>query len=38
MDNIMAGGKQCVHCREVVSISDGPLSEVPLYIKHSVTP
>ena len=28
MHNIEAGGKQCVHCREVVKC---PLSEVPLY-------
>ena len=31
MDIIQAGGKQCVHCREVVHSSECPLSEVPLY-------
>ena len=30
MDNIEAGGKQFVHCREVVRSSECPLSEVPL--------
>ena len=33
MDNIEAGGKQFVHCREVVRSSECPLSEVPLYSK-----
>ena len=28
MDNIKAGGEQCVHCREVVHFSECPLSEV----------
>ena len=28
----MAGGKQFVHCREVVLLSECPLSEVLLYI------
>ena len=32
MDNILAGGEQCVHCREVVHSSECPLSEVPLYL------
>ena len=32
MDNIQAGGEQCVHCREVVHSSECPLSEIPLYI------
>ena len=31
MDNIQAGGKQFVYCREVVPSSECPLSEVPLY-------
>ena len=29
---LMAGGKQFVHCREVVLLSECPLSEVLLYI------
>ena len=29
------GGKQCVHCREVVHSSECPLSEVPLYFNCS---
>ena len=28
---LMAGGKQFVHCREVVLLSECPLSEVLLY-------
>ena len=28
---LLAGGTQFVHCREVVSSSECPLSEVPLY-------
>ena len=36
MDNLRAGGEQCVHCREVVHSSECPLSEVPLYHAHSV--
>ena len=28
----MAGGKQFVHCREVVLLSECPLSEVLLYV------
>ena len=28
----MFGAKLCVHCWEVVPCSEGPLSEVPLYI------
>ena len=31
MDIIEAGGKQFVHCREVVHSSECPLSEAPLY-------
>ena len=31
MDNIGAGGEQCVHVREVVHSLECPLSEVPLY-------
>ena len=31
MDN-RQGGKQFVHCREVVHSSECPLSEVPLYL------
>ena len=29
---LMEGGKQFVHCREVVLLSECPLSEVLLYI------
>ena len=32
MDNIQAGGEQCVCCREVVHSSECPLSEVPPYV------
>ena len=33
MDNVIkAGGKLCVHCREVVHSSECPLSEVSPYI------
>ena len=28
---LLAGGRQFVHCREVVHSSECPLSEVPLY-------
>ena len=30
----MAGGKQFVHCREVVLLLECPLSEVLLYINY----
>ena len=36
MDNIGAGGEQCVECREVVHFSECPLSEVPLYSMHGI--
>ena len=26
------GAQKCVHCREAVPFSEGPLSEVPLYV------
>ena len=29
---LLAGGTQFVHCREVVRSSECPLSEVPLYV------
>ena len=29
---LLAGGTQLVHCREVVCSSECPLSEVPLYV------
>ena len=32
---LLAGGRQFVHCREVVHSSECPLSEVPLYIMLS---
>ena len=32
---LMAGGKQFVHCREVVLLSECPLSEVLLYTVHT---
>ena len=35
MDNIEAGGKQFVHCREVVHSLECRLSEVPLYMHAS---
>ena len=31
---LLAGGTQFVHCREVVRSSECPLSEVPLYIHN----
>ena len=33
----MFGAKLCVHCWEVVPCSEGPLSEVPLYIVTMIT-
>ena len=36
MDNIGAGGEQCVHCREVVHFLECPLSEVPLYCQEYI--
>ena len=32
---LLAGGTQFVHCREVIRSSECPLSEVPLYV-HSI--
>ena len=34
MDSYDRGGKQFVHCREVVSYCECPLSEVLLYINY----
>ena len=34
---LMAGGKQFVHCREVVLLSECPLSEVLLYAYQTVS-
>ena len=31
---LLAGGTQFVHCREVVRSSECPLSEVPLYMYY----
>ena len=33
---LMAGGKQFVHCREVVLLSECPLSEVLLYLHYCI--
>ena len=33
---LMAGGKQFVHCREAVLLSECPLSEVLLYSRTSL--
>ena len=33
---LMAGGKQFVHCREVVLLLECPLSEVLLYFVHAL--